>query len=146
MLCCPWNSLRRKIRGLNQRPLQIQSWKPVLWIRIRQYFVRIRILPSSSKKSKKTLDFFYSVFCTSFQLLSVKTDANVPSKSIKQKNFGKKNYFCWHLVSYWRNEIVGSGSVSQRHGSENSDQYQNLMDPRHCWQPLASPHPIRLKS
>ncbi len=49
-----------------------------VWIRL-----RIRILPSSCKNSKKNLDSFY--FVTLFDFLSLKNDVNVPSKSSWQK-------------------------------------------------------------
>jgi hypothetical protein len=29
---------------------------------------------------------------------------------------------------------VGSGSISQRHGSADPDPYQNFTDPQHCFQ------------
>jgi hypothetical protein len=44
----------------------------------------IRILLSSSKNIIKILDYY--CFVTSFGLLSLKNDVNVPSKSNKQKN------------------------------------------------------------
>ena len=44
---------------------------------------RIRILPSSSKESKKDLDFY--CFVTSFGLLSLKIDVKEPSRSNRQK-------------------------------------------------------------
>jgi len=52
--------------------------------------IEIRILPSSSKKSKKNLDFYY--FLT---FSSLKTDVTVPLKSTgnNQKNFGKNLFF-----------------------------------------------------
>jgi hypothetical protein len=43
--------------------------------------IRIRILLSSSKNSKKNLDSY--CFVTSFELESLKNDVNVPSKSNK---------------------------------------------------------------
>jgi hypothetical protein len=43
---------------------------------------RIRILPSTSKKRKKNLDFYY--FVTFFDFLSMKTDVSVPSKSNRE--------------------------------------------------------------
>jgi hypothetical protein len=46
---------------------------------------------SPSKNSKKKLDYF--CFLPFFDFLSLKTDVNVPSKSIKQKTFFK-NLFC----------------------------------------------------
>ncbi len=58
------------------------------WIRIRHYFVRIRILPSTSKKSKKNLDFYY--FVTAFWLFISESDnwyKNVPSKLICKKTY-----------------------------------------------------------
>jgi hypothetical protein len=51
----------------------------------------------NKKKSKKNLNFYY--FMTSFRLLSIKTDVNVPSKSNKENKL-KKNNFCLHLVSH----------------------------------------------
>jgi hypothetical protein len=30
-------------------------------------------------------------------------------------------------------KIAGSGSISQRHGSEDPDPHQNVMDPQHCY-------------
>ncbi len=47
-------------------------------------WIRIRILLSSWKNSKKNLDSYY--FVTLFDFLSLKTDVNVASKSSKQKN------------------------------------------------------------
>jgi hypothetical protein len=46
----------------------------------RSLFVRIRILSSKSKKSKKNLDFYN--FLPLFGFLLLKTDVNVPSKAI----------------------------------------------------------------
>jgi hypothetical protein len=46
--------------------------------------LRIWILLSSCKNSKKNLDYFF--FVTLFDFLSLKNDVNVPSKSNKQKN------------------------------------------------------------
>jgi hypothetical protein len=58
---------------------RIRIHYPEVWIRL-----RIRILLSSSKNSKKNLD--SHCFVTSFGLLSLKNDVYVPSKSNKQKN------------------------------------------------------------
>jgi hypothetical protein len=96
-----------------------------LWtsrIRIRHYFVQIRILASASKINKNYLDFYY--FLTSFSLF--KTDVNVPLKSNKQKE--KKTYFFVDTLSATDEEsriripmsvvrIHGSGSVPKCHGS-----------------------------
>jgi hypothetical protein len=35
----------------------------------------------------------------------------------------------------------GSGSISQRHGSEDPDPPQNVMDPQHWFLGLPDPHP-----
>jgi hypothetical protein len=35
-------------------------------------------------------------------------------------------------------KIAGSGSISQRHGSAESDPYQTVMDPHHCIHVIAS--------
>jgi hypothetical protein len=60
------------------------SWihESEVWIRIRLR-IRIWILLSSCKNSKKKLDSYY--FVTLFDLLSLKKDVNVSSKSNKQK-------------------------------------------------------------
>jgi hypothetical protein len=59
--------------------------------RIRHYFTWIRILPSPSKKNKKTLDFYnFFYFFLTFYLGKV-ADVNVPSEINKQKTL-KKNY------------------------------------------------------
>jgi hypothetical protein len=63
--------------------------KPVLWIWLRirihksEVWIRIRILLSTCKNSKKNLDSYY--FVIFFDFLSLKNDVNVPSKSNKQK-------------------------------------------------------------
>jgi hypothetical protein len=55
-----------------------------VWTRIRLWiWIRIRILLSSCKNSKKNLDSYY--FVTLFDFLSLKNDVNVASKSNKQK-------------------------------------------------------------
>ncbi len=84
--------------------------------------VRIRILPLSSKNSKKA----FLLFCDSFyDFLSVKNDAIVaPSKSNKQKFVGG--------ILKVMTKRAGSGSVSQRYGSADPVTYQNITDPEHC--------------
>jgi hypothetical protein len=54
--------------------------------------VGIWILLSLSKDSKKNLD-SYRFVTSLYDFLSLKNDVNVPSKSIKQKNLGKKLVF-----------------------------------------------------
>ncbi len=53
-------------------------------IRIHYLEGRIRILLTSSKNTKKNLDFH--CFVTSYEFLSLKNDVNVTTKSNKQKN------------------------------------------------------------
>jgi hypothetical protein len=57
-------------------------WASRIRIRI-LLWIRIRILLSSCKNSKKNLDSSY--FVTLFEFLSLKNDVNVASKSHKQK-------------------------------------------------------------
>ncbi len=58
-------------------------------------FVRIRILPSTSKTVSKNLDFF-TVLWRLFDFLALKTKINVPSKRNKQNN---SEFFFFLLVS-----------------------------------------------
>ncbi len=80
-----------------------------------------------AKKVRKTL--IPTVFWLLLDFLSLKNDIYVSSKSNKQKNF----FFIRFLLVSWRSmtKIIGSGSVSQRHGSADPDpdQHQNVMDP-----------------
>ncbi len=61
------------------------------------YFLRIRILPTTSKKINKTL--ISTILWLLFDFLSMKTDVNVPSKSNKQKKLWKKKYFFVGILS-----------------------------------------------
>jgi hypothetical protein len=70
-------------------------------------FLRIRILPSSNKKRRKTL-IFGTVFCDFFMTF-MKNDKNVPSKSKKAKN--SKTYFSFASRKPLAKK-TGSGSVS----------------------------------
>jgi hypothetical protein len=75
------------------------------------YFIRIQILPSTSKKSKKTLDFYYFFLLLLTFYLGKVADVNVLSKSKKQKSLKKKKIICcWLLVNLSGSE---SGCVSQ---------------------------------
>jgi hypothetical protein len=71
-----------------------------VWIRIRHNLSLFDLDPDpdpsiNKQKSKKNLDFYnFQIF---LDLLSLKTDVNVPSKNNKHINFDKN--FCWHLVS-----------------------------------------------
>jgi hypothetical protein len=67
---------------------------------------------------------------TFYDFLSVNNDANVPSKSNRQKTFvgilkvaEEKNR---------TRDAFGAGSVSQKYGSEVPDPYQNVTDLEHC--------------
>jgi hypothetical protein len=60
-------------------------------------WVRIRILLSTSKNSKKNLDSYCSVLWLLLNFLSLKKYVNVPSKSNKQKNILTKFVFCCRL-------------------------------------------------
>ncbi len=82
---------------------------PSLFARI-LIWTRIRILPLTRKKVIKTLNLQFFDF---FYFLSLKTDVNVPhSKSNKQTKYGKKLFFCWHLVSHWRKKQYPDPEVS----------------------------------
>ncbi len=107
------------------------------WIRIRHYFVRIqiciriRILPSTSKKLRKTL--ISPFFVTSYWLLSLKTDVNVPSKNIKQKTLKENLLSVTEEKSRLRIRksvvrIRGSGSVSNCHRSTTLLIYQRFKE------------------
>jgi hypothetical protein len=66
-------------------------------------------------------------------LLSLKTDVNVLTESIKQKNLGK-NLFSLHIESKKAIEEkgriqTGSGSLIQWYGSADPEPYQNVMYP-----------------
>jgi len=54
---------------------------------------------------------------------------NLTSKSYKQKNLEKIIIFSYHLEGQMK--IPGFGSVCQRYGSADPDQYQNVTDPQH---------------
>ncbi len=107
----------------------------MLRIRIRRVCFcafRIRILLSSNKILWKTL--IPTVLWLFYLYKSLKKDVNVPSKSNKQKKIESIK------------QIAESGSISQRHRSEDRDpdRYQNVMDPQHWeeqewWIVLLSP-------
>jgi hypothetical protein len=77
-------------------------------------FVRIRILPSTSKKIRKALtsssfllfcDFFLTFYLSRMMSMYLK-------KVINKKTSGKKLIVFWHLVSYWRKKQVPDPQVS----------------------------------
>ncbi len=87
-----------------------------LWIRIRHYSVRIRILSSTSKKCKKNLLFL--LFYISFRLFIYENWCKCTKKEISK--IWKKTYFlltsCQPLTKK-AGSGSGSGSVIQRYGS-----------------------------
>jgi len=99
-------------------------------------WIRIRILISLRKYSKKNLDFY--CFVTSFWLFIFVKWCKSTFKKVKCRKTFKKISF---LLASWRSmmKIEGSasrsGSISQRHGSADPDPdpHQNVMDPQHCW-------------
>jgi hypothetical protein len=100
-------------------------------IRIRNLFVRIRILPSTSKKWKKKDFNFYCFERLLYDFLSLKNDVAVPSKSTKHKNLEKKIFFVGSKVT---TKSAGfKAGYSLRYGSEDShpDRYQKITDPEH---------------
>ncbi len=102
------------------------------------------ILLSLSKNKKKNLNFY--CFVTSFLLLIFVKWCKVPSKSNMQKNF----FLISVLLASWRStmKIKGSGSasgsesISERHGSADPDQHQNVMDSQH-WSWVQDVYPTR---
>jgi hypothetical protein len=58
--------------------------------------VRIQILPSSSKNSKKNL-YFYCFVILLYDVLVLEDDVNVPSKHNKQNKNWEENIFYGHL-------------------------------------------------
>ncbi len=90
--------------------------------------IRIWIIISPSKKSKKNLDSY--CFVTSFWLFIFENDIDVPSKSNKPKNFFFKFAFCWH-----RGKVNDENSririrMAWIRGSR-SGSTPNVMDPQH---------------
>jgi hypothetical protein len=61
--------------------------------------VRIRILPSSSKNSKKNL-YFYCFVIPFYDVLVLEDDVNVPSKHNKQNKNWEENILCGHLEGH----------------------------------------------
>ncbi len=106
-----------------------------------------------AKIKRKTL--IPSVCLLLFDFLFLKNDVNVPSKSIKQKNFFLNQFFVgllkvndenrWirirtrtriHQSEAWicgSGSESGPGSISHRYGSTDPDPdaHQNVMDPQH---------------
>ncbi len=99
---------------------RIRIHKSEVWIRI-----RIWMLLSSCKNSKKNLDSYY--FVTLFDFLSLKKDVNVPSKSNKQKKFNKKLVFDGILKVSDENSRI---QIQDPDSDPNPDPLVRGMDPR----------------
>jgi hypothetical protein len=132
----PWCVLRVMIDHYQQAQAEFylpsnQCWGSGALVGIRMCWAsRIRILLSSSKNSKKNLDFY--CFETSLWLFIFEDCLNVSRKGKKQNNFGKKYLFVdikshWRKGRIWsqirvriRNSVVRisrAGSVLKCHGS-----------------------------
>ncbi len=77
-------------------------WTSRIWIRHFCVRIRIQILPSTSKQVRETL--ISTILWLLFWRFIYRTDVNVPSKSIKQKSFGKnfrirKTVVAWIQIS-----------------------------------------------
>jgi hypothetical protein len=85
-------------------------------------FVRIWILQSSSKISKKNFHFY--CFVTSLWLLILEEWCKCNLQKVISK-------ITWHLEGHWRKEQdpVPDPSIS----CTDPDPYQNVMDPQHCY-------------
>ncbi len=101
-------------------------WTSWIHIRICNLIVRsrIRILPSTSKKIKKSLDFY--CFVTSFWLFILEEWW----KMNLRKGISTKNYF---LFASWRSLTKRAGSGSGSAFASGSVRYQNVTDPEHCY-------------
>ncbi len=100
-------------------------------IHLSEVWIRIRILLSSCKNSKKTL---IPTILWLFLTFSFEKWCKCTFKKYKQKKLCEKTSF---LLASWRSmtKIAGSGgsesgSISQRHGSPDPDPPQNVMDPQ----------------
>ena len=82
-------------------------WASRIRIHLSEVWIRIRILLSSCKNSKKKLDSYY--FVTLFAFLSF-YHVNVPSNSNKQKKCLNKNS---SLLASWRSMTKNAGSGSR---------------------------------
>ncbi len=99
-----------------------------------EYGSGFRSFYHQAKIVRKTL--LSTVLWLLLDFLSLKNDVNAPSKSNKQKNLFLKISF---LLASWRSmtKIAGSapesGSISQRHGSADTDPdpHQKVMHPEH---------------
>jgi hypothetical protein len=123
------------LRSLNCL-MRIWTWLSLFLavLRIRMFFRTVIIFYGSGSGSgsfhhqaKKLIQRWFLLFN---DFLSLKTDVNVPTESIKQKN-KKKTYF---LLASWK-FLMKSGSISgclnQVYGSKDPEPYQTVTDPEH---------------
>jgi hypothetical protein len=133
---------RGQARLAYKQPNFYPTFKAVFRIRIRKTryafgppgsgFIIICTDPDPSINKEK--NWFYA-FVTSeyWNLLSLKTDVNVPVPTVsnKQKNYGKNWFFVY--ICKATEKRAGSGSENQRYGSVDPDPYyQYVPDPEHC--------------
>ncbi len=87
----------------------------MLRIRIRRIHMFLGLLdPNFASQRYGSGSFYYQLL---IDFLFLKNDVNVPSKSIKQRNFFKIVFLLVSSRSIRIRSRSGSGSISQRHGS-----------------------------
>ncbi len=114
-LISPLNSNGRSIPLMSQ--ICLVDPDPRSRICICQYFELIRILPSISKKVRKTL--ISNILWLLFDFFYLWTYVIVPKRSNKQKKQGKKGIFCWCLGDHRRQQ--------QNPRSQELDPYRSKM-------------------
>ncbi len=121
MQCCGYGCVRFWASRIRIR------WSEV-WIRI-----RIRILLSSSKNSKKKP--WFLLFCDFFMTFSSGPSKSTYGHGNKQKHIRKNNHFLvsWKALTKIAESGSGPGSISQRYRSADPDPYQNVPDLQRCW-------------
>ncbi len=110
----------------------ILTCKPaVLWMRIhriRMFLGHPDLDPDFHQQAQKFRRPLFLLFFTSFfDLLSMKTNLNIPQKV--GTVICKKTYIFWHLLSHWRKKQDPDpepGSVNQCHGSPDLYPHQNV--------------------
>ncbi len=103
-------------------------WASWIGIHESEVWILIRILLSSCKNSKKSLDSYYFVSLLTFIF-------EEHSKSKKQKKCKKNSFLLTTSRSMAKIAGSRSGFISQKHGSADPDPdpHQNVMDPQHCF-------------
>jgi hypothetical protein len=105
-------------------------FEPMFRIRIQRIHTFMDLSINKQKNLEKP---WFLQFCHFLlnNLISLKTDVNVPTVSNKQKKFEQKDFFCWHLEATKKRS--GFGSVNQRKGYPEPESYQNVTD-QHCFE------------